>query len=389
MPHHLKQKVQERIDELSPRLIDLSRKIHAHPEVKFEERRAAAWLCEMLQSEGFEVETCLAGLKTAFRAHFRGRGAGPCVGFLLEYDALNGLGHGCGHNLIAGAGLGAGLGLASVLQDVEATVWVIGTPGEEGGGGKVIMAENGVFDALDAVLMFHPSGKNILWKKSLARRKLVVEFHGQSAHAASYPDKGVNALDALIVTFSAVNGLRQQVAENGRIHGIISHGGESPNVIPDYTRAEFYVRALDDAYCDQLLQRVESCARGAATATGCRVELSMVGAYKSLKTNLPLAEAFRHNIQPLGVGFEEVDPFTRLGSTDMGDVSQIVPAIHPYLDINDRDQELIGHTTAFTEAAARDQAMQTMLTAAKALAGTALDVCLDRELLGRIKAAFK
>jgi len=374
--------VREAIQALRPQLIDLSLRIHGHPETQFQEVLAAQWLCEAAEAGGFGVQKPVGGLETAFRATYKGKGDGPTVAFLAEYDALPKLGHGCGHNLIAGASLGAALGMQQVMGTLAGTLQLNGTPGEEGGGGKIILAQAGVFDGVDVAMMFHPSGKTILWKHALARRKLFIEFHGKSAHAASAPEKGINALDATLLTFQSINGLRQHMDSSARIHGIITHGGDAPNIVPDYSASLFYVRALDDDYCDELLERVKNCARAAALATGSRVELEMQGAYKSLRTNMPLAQAFKANLESLGWQFDDVDPTKSLGSTDMADVSHLTAAIHPYLSIGPSD--LAGHSTEYVAAAASERGQQAMIAAAKALAMTALDVLLRPALFAEI-----
>jgi len=374
--------VREAIQALRPQLIDLSQRIHSHPESQFHEHRAAQWLCEMAAAAGFRVQRPIGELETAFRATYAGAGDGPTVAFLAEYDALPKLGHGCGHNLIAAASLGAALGLRQVMDSLSGTAQLIGTPGEEGGGGKVILAQAGVFDGVDVAMMFHPSGKTILWKHTLARRKLFIEFHGRSAHAASAPEKGVNALDATLLTFQGISTLRQHMESSARIHGIITHGGDAPNIVPDYSASLFYVRALDDDYCDELLERVKNCARAAAVATGARVELDMQGAYKALRTNMPLAQAFKANLESLGWEFGDVDPKKGLGSTDMADVSHLTAAIHPYLSIGPSD--LAGHSTEYVAAACSEKGQEAMIAAATALAMTAVDVLLRPTLFAEI-----
>ena len=383
---NIKASVLETIDELRPTLIALSRRIHQNPEVKFEEQKASRWLSEAAEKAGFEVQKPLGGLETAFRARCAGVAAGPTVAFLAEYDALPKLGHGCGHNLIGPASLGAALGVRSVIDKIPGAVQLIGTPAEEGGGGKVILAQAGVFDNVDAAMMFHPSGKTILWKHALARRKLLIEFFGKAAHAASCPERGISALDATIQTFQNINALREHMVDSARVHGIITHGGDAPNIVPDYASCLFYVRALEDADCDKLLERVKNCARGAALATGARVEMEMEGAYRSLRTNQPLAQAFKHNLEALGWTFDEVDPAQGIGSTDMGDVSHCAPSIHPYLTIGPSD--LAGHSTEFVEAAISEEAFDAMIAAAKALAATGLDVLLRAGLRDAITADF-
>lgn len=378
-----KSAVREAIDRLQPKLIELSHKIHQSPEILFEEYKASRWLSDAAREAGFQVEKPVGGLETAFRATCTGAEGGPTVAFLSEYDALPKLGHACGHNLIATAGLGAALGTRSVMDQLPGTVHLIGTPGEEGGGGKVILAEAGVFDDVDVALMFHPSAKTILWKHALARRKFRIEFFGKSAHAAAAPEKGISALDATLQTFQSINALREHIEDSARIHGIITAGGDAPNIVPDYSASLFYVRARDDAYCGELLERVMDCARGAALATGARVEIEMQGAYKSLQTNMPLAEAFKANLEEIGWEFDEVDPAEGIGSTDMGNVSHVTAAIHPYLSIGPED--LVGHSPEFAEAAASEKGQQAMLAAAKTMATTAVDVLLKPSLFNAIK----
>ena len=382
-----KSAAREAVDKLQPKLIDLSERIHRHPETKFEEYQASQWLSETAEAAGFRVEKPIGGLETAFRASYSGEGEGPIAAFLAEYDALPKLGHACGHNLIATASLGAALGLQAVMDKLPGSVQLIGTPGEEGGGGKVIMAEAGVFDDVDVAMMFHPSGKTVLWKHALARRKLLIEFFGKSAHAAASPEKGINALDATIQTFQNINALRQHIEESSRLHGIITHGGDAPNIVPDYSASLFYIRAREDDYCDELLEKVKTCARGASLAIGARVEMEMQGAYKSLRTNMPLAQTFKANLEALGWDFDEIDPSKGIGSTDMANVSHVTAAIHPYLSIGPKD--LVGHSTEFAEAAASEKGQQAMIAAAKALASTAVDVLLRPSLLAAIRAEFE
>ena len=383
----IKADVGEAIDRLQPELIDLSERIHCHPEVKFEEYQASHWVSEAAEKAGFRVEKPSGGLETAFRASYSGAEDGPSIAFLAEYDALPKLGHACGHNLIAAASLGAALGLRAVMDKLPGSVLLIGTPGEEGGGGKVIMTEAGVFDDVDVAMIFHPGRQTVLWKHTLARRKLLIEFFGKSTHAAASPDKGINALGATIQTFQNINALREHIEESSRIHGIITHGGDAPNIVPDYSASLFYIRAREDDYCDELLEKVKNCARGAAIATGARVELEMQGAYKSLRTNMALAEAFKANLEAMGWEFAEVDPTRKLGSTDMGDVSHATASIHPSLSIGPDD--MAGHSTEFAEAAASEEGKQAMIAAAKALAATAVDVLLRPSLFAAIRAEFE
>jgi metal-dependent amidase/aminoacylase/carboxypeptidase family protein len=236
-------------------------------------------------------------------------------------------------------------------------------------------------------MMFHPGRQTVLWKHALARRKLLIEFFGKAAHAAAAPEKGINALDATIQTFQNINALREHIEDSARIHGIITHGGDAPNIVPDYSASLFYIRAREDDYCDELLEKVKNCARGASIATGARVEMEMQGAYKSVRTNMALAQVFKANLEALGWEFDEVDPTKKLGSTDLGDVSHVTAAIHPSLSIGPED--MAGHSTEFAEAAASKKAQQAMIAAAKALAVTAVDVLLRPSLFAAIRAEFE
>ena len=382
----LKTRVTRAIDSLEERLLEIAGRIHATPELNFEERFAADLIATTAEEAGFTVQRPLAGLETAFRATHRGSSDSPTVAFLAEYDALPGIGHACGHNLIGTASLGAALGLAAAGEDVPGTVQLIGTPAEEGGGGKIILADHGVFENVDAALMFHPGNTTELWKEALASRVLRIEFAGKAAHAASAPEEGVNALDATIQTFNGVNALRQHTRDTARIHGIITHGGEAPNIIPEYSAALFYVRDLEDDYCEELADRVIECAHGAARATGSEATVSLDGVYRTLRNNMPLCESFRANLERLGWSFDEMRPLRDLGSSDIGNVSHITPCIHPYLRIG--PTLLAFHTPGFAEAAISPEGLRAMVAAAKALALTAADFFTDEDLRRRVDESF-
>ncbi|MDR7536137.1 MAG: M20 family metallopeptidase [Armatimonadota bacterium] len=374
------------IDAAADELIALSRRIHATPETAFAEHKAAAWLTEALERYGFAVERGIAGLETAFRAQMRGARPGPTVALLAEYDALPEIGHACGHNLIATAAVGAGVGLAAVREVLPGTAVVLGTPAEEGGGGKVIMLERGAFAGVDVAIMFHPAGYTLAERPSLASYRLTVKFTGRAAHAAAAPYEGVNALDALVQTFTAVGLLRQQLRDDARVHGIITYGGAAPNIIPDRAEAVFTCRAADAAYAREVLERVIACARGAAVATGATLEHAARKGYDAIRPNRALAQAFARHLERLGIAQDEPPERPRMGSTDMGDVSQVIPAIHPYVSIGPTD--LAGHTVEFREAAVSAKGFAAMLAAAKAMALTAYDVLADPALLEQVRRDF-
>ncbi len=367
----MKERVWQRIDELANELWDLSLRIHAHPELGFEEERAVAWIADMLQGAGFVVEKGAGGISTALRAVHPEERPGPGVAVLAEYDALPGLGHACGHNLIAASAVGAALGLASVKRELPGTLVLLGTPAEEGGGGKIRMIEAGLFEGLDAALMVHPASGTVVDRGSLAITRVEIVFHGRAAHASSQPEKGINALDAVIQTFVGLNALRQHIADGARIHGIITDGGQKPNIVPERAAARFYVRAPENEYRDELVEKLRCCAEGAALATGASLSFDRVGdEYKAIRPDPKLVAAFRRQLAELGI--PEDEPSGGLGSTDMGDVSWVVSAIHPYIRITEQDTP--GHSREFAEAACGEGARRGMIAAAKAMAGVALEL---------------
>jgi amidohydrolase len=383
----LKERVVASVDAHRPELIRVSDTIHATPELGFEEHQAAALLTSRLEEAGFSVLRGVAGMETAFIASMQGQQPGPTVAFLAEYDALAGLGHACGHNIIAAAALGAGLAMETVLGELSGTIQVIGTPAEEGGGGKAIMVDAGVFDDVAAAMMIHPSGRNLLGRKALTAYGVTVEFFGKSAHAAAMPDEGINALDAILLTFAGINALRQHLRDDARIHGIISHGGDAPNIIPDYTQAELIVRAADTPYATEVLDKVQACAEGAALATGARLEFKLSGPrYDARLPNPTLVKLFKANLETLGLQVEIATGKERLGSSDIGNVSQVVPTIHPYIAI--APDEVGGHTIEFREAAASAAGHEGLIHAAKALAMTAIDLLDEPENLAEAQRAF-
>ncbi len=382
-----KEKVCRYVDEHRDTLLAVSREIYENPELKFEETRAAALLAGELARAGFSVETGVADLPTAIRGEHPASGPGPTVAILGEYDALPGIGHACGHNLIAAAGLGAALAAGSVKAELPGTLLFFGTPGEEGGGGKVLMVEAGLFDGVDAAMMFHPSSHTTVDRGSLAITEVEIEFEGVAAHASGSPERGVNALDAVIQTFNGLNALRQHIKDGARIHGIITDGGAKPNIVPEHAAASFYVRAAQNAYRDELLEKLRRCAEGAALATGATLSFRTVGhTYKAMRPNHAMGAAFVENLKTLGEPLNPPSPDEGMGSTDMGDVSQAVPAIHAYIQICGDD--VAGHSREFASASISERGQAVMLTAAKALAMTAVDLFTDPDLLASVKEEF-
>ncbi len=376
------------IDEQAGALLELSRAIHANPELAFREFEAARRLADALERSGFTVERGYRSLETAFRADARGKGDRPRVAILAEYDALQDIGHACGHNLIATMGVAAAIGVRAVVGELAGSVAAIGTPAEEGGGGKVALLKSGGFADVDAAMMVHPSSRTLANRTSLASQRVDVEFFGKAAHAAAQPDRGVNALDGVIGLFNNVNAMRQQLRPDARVMGIIASGGSAANIIPDYAAAKFSVRAMDRGYQREVLQRFLACAEGAALASGTRHQVTVHenSAYENMVPSPPLAERWADHIRALGIEPQTAGDDERMGSTDMGNVSQVLPAIHPYIAI--AAEGVPGHSTAFRDAAATPEAFSNALLAAKAMALTAIDLLAEPGLLERARAEF-
>jgi amidohydrolase len=382
----LKARALATVDACSDELIELSLRIHAHPEVAFRESQACNWLTTWLGTRGFKTSTGLAGLPTAFRA-VAGRGR-PVVAIVAEYDALPGIGHGCGHNIIATTAVGAGVAVGAVLDDLPGSVQVIGTPAEEVYGGKAIMIREGAFEGLDAAMMTHPGSRDSVFATALACAEVKVEYFGREAHASAQPERGINALEALIIAYNAVNSLRQHIRTTARIHGVITDGGDAPNVVPGHTAASFMVRAEDDDYLEELKARVENCFAAGARATGARLELTWnENQYAAMRTNAALAEAHRRNLAVIGRDVPADEVPRPLGSTDMGNVSKVVPSIHPSIAIAPGDVN--GHSPEFAEYAASNSGQKAVIDGAKALAMTAIDVLGDAGLREAMRLEFE
>lgn len=380
----LKATVARAVDDLGPALESTALEIHARPELAFEEHAAAERLCALIASKGIAVERPYGGLATAFAAEIRGR-RGPVVALCAEYDALPEIGHACGHNVMGAASVGAFLALGEVARHLDGTVRVLGTPAEERGNGKAKLIEAGCFRDVDAAMMFHAGTANELDPLMLAVVSLEVEFIGKASHAAAKPHLGINALDAVIMSFNNLNALRQVVRSDSRIHGIVTHGGDAPNIIPARAAARFMVRSPDNRYLEQLKAKVLRCFEGAATATGAELRHRWFDQTDTLSTNEPIAVAFAANAAALGRPVRRRTPADNHGSTDMGNVSALVPAIHPYFAIAPEGTPT--HSLDFARYAGQREALATLRLAAKALAQTCLDLLITPELLKRAKQA--
>jgi amidohydrolase len=385
--NQIKEKICQQIDSMAEELNGVKQYLFDTPEIAYQEYKSCEYLKKYMAGQGFQVEDNPAGIETAFVAKPQNAApARPAVAFLAEYDALPGIGHGCGHNLIAAASVGATLGLLRAVPELAGGITLVGTPAEEGGGGKVFLDRGGVFKDMDAAMMFHPSTKNYAGKDMLGRIKFYIKFHGQTSHAAGTPDKGINALDAMVMTYCSISALRQQMSPAGRIHGIITKGGEAPNIIPDYAEGLYYVRGETREYRDEMFEKVKKCAEGAALATGCSYEIEVVKpAIDPFNHNYSLEGVVKDNLGLLGI---EPDPDDgRKGSSDIGNLSWSLPCIHPMMAI--ADTSVVGHTVEFGQATMSQQGDKALLDAAKMLAMTAHDFLTSSELREKVKKEFE
>jgi amidohydrolase len=373
------------IDNYRDKVVALSHEIHEHPELKFEEVFASDLLSKAASELGLEVERRVGGMKTAFRAEFGGKG--PAVAILAEYDALPN-GHSCGHNLIAGAALSAVAGLKSIASKLPGRIVFLGTPAEEGGGGKIILIENGALRGVDAAMMAHPTDAEFCTMPALATQHLKLTFHGHGAHAALAPWDGSSALAAVIQTFQSVDAMRLHLRDGSRIHGIITDGGQAVNIIPEHAECLFLARAKTSKYAKEIGARVVRCAEAAAMATGTRLEHLVEGGYKNLINNLSMAHRYAAHTETLGVKCHEAPENTPTGSTDMGDVSHVMPAIHPSFAIS-RHGDGNCHEDAFVAHADSKRGYDAMIRVAKAMAMTAYDLLAEPELLASAKKEFE
>lgn len=393
----LKEAVRAEVDRLLPRLVEMSDWIGEHPELGSEEYEASRLLADELEKHGFEVERGFQGMETAFRATFSGEPGGPRIAFLAEYDALPGVGHGCGHNIIGTAGIGAGIATSKLMKGLAGEVVVFGTPAEEGhgpsAGAKKRMAEAGAFEDVDVAWMIHPTaGKSTVSNGFLAITGVGIEFKGKPAHAAASPHEGVNALNAAVLMFVAVHANRQQLRRdaNAVVHGIITEGGLASNIIPDRAVLRFGVRSSDDGYVPELVKMVENSARGAAIATGCEVDIQTSAGLKSNIRYEPLEKLFFRILGELGEEVEDpvvTDSKPPLGSTDFADVTHAAPGIHPMISI--APEGVPGHSYEFTEATFTERGHRGLEIGAKAMAMAAVEVFTDPALLAEVKGAFE
>lgn len=383
-----KEMIHEIVMNLRTELQNLSDFIYEHPELGFEEHVSSNAHVELLKQHGFDVEIPYLGFETAFRATYQGEKPGPTISFLSEYDALPGIGHGCGHNMLGATDTGAGIALSKLVDEIGGTVVVLGTPAEETSGVKVDMAAQGTFDDIDVALCTHPSDAWYMSGTSMAMEAIQFEFFGKTAHAAAAPHEGLNALDAVINMFNNISTLRQQMKPTARVHGVIKEGGEAANIIPEYTRAEFYVRAMDMPYLKELQEKIIRAAEAGAMAAGCRMEYGQFeNGYNNMVTNTVLSDHFNAVSRDLGIEMQE-DEREAMGSMDMGNVSQKVPAINPFFGITN-GQFMSGHTVEFRECTKTEEGYEAMMQMVEALVHTSYDLITDEQLLSDVKNEFE
>jgi amidohydrolase len=385
----------ERFEAAEQGLIDLSHRIHAHPELGFEEERAAQWMCETMADAGFAVERGVCGMPTAFVAR---AGSGPLhIAICAEYDCLPGIGHACGHNIIAAGSAGAAIAAAKVADEAGLTITLLGTPGEEicNAGGKILMLERGGFGGVHAAMMVHPAPVDVSAPQIIAAAMFDVIYTGKEAHASAFPELGINAADALTVAQTAIGLLRQHIRDTDRIHGIVTKGGEAPNIVPAHTAAKYMVRAQTLGKLDTLIPKVHRCFEAGAIATGCKYEIAGGDKpYAEMKHDHDIVSIYRRNAEALGRSFLDPDPKSPAagrtpamgaGSTDMGNVSLALPSIHPLIGIN--SIPAVNHQPEFTAACATPDADHAIVDSALAMAWTAIDIANDKALRDRLMGA--
>ena len=380
-PDVAKQQIASEVDARAACLLDVSHQIHETPELGFEEHTAHDLLCSVLEDEGLDVVRSAFDLATAFIA--RAGRVGPHIAVICEYDALPEIGHACGHNVIAAAGLGAGLAVASLADELGGRVSVIGTPAEEGGGGKCFLLERGAFDGIGAAMMVHPANHELIYMSAIAVEQLEVTYTGQSAHASASPHKGRNALDGAVLGYMNVAALRQHIRPDERIHGIFTRAGDKPNIVPHEAAAEWYVRSPKLDSLADLRERVLACLEAGATAAGVDVECRCKAPiYADMINSQTILEFYARNAAATGrVVSEPRSSYEVVGSTDMGNVSHAVPSIHPMIKVSPDDVAI--HTSEFSHDAKSQSGDQAVLDGAKMMAMTVADLWLEPEALSR------
>jgi amidohydrolase len=381
-----KKKITRAVDGVAGDMLDINRRIFDKPELCYQEKFARQALADYLSSNGFSVTTPAGWPPTSFIAR-HGKAKTPSVAILAEYDALPQIGHACGHSMIAAAGCGAATAIVKAAPGHAGSLLVIGTPAEEGGGGKIKMLAKGAFKGVDAAIMIHPSNKTRAVARMYAISHLTFEFRGKAAHAAAFPDKGVNALDAGVLFYNAVSALRQQLKAEARVHGIFTHGGDAPNIIPERVEMKFYVRALDYGYFREVERKVVECAHGSARAAGCKLKITKGEAeYAPFYPSYPMGRIFRENMKTLGIAEDSFSETEEIGSSDIGNLSQVLPTLHPEFRVGDKGE--VNHSRDFLTAVVSKNGAAAMIAMTKAMALTVYDLLAKPALMAEVKKEF-
>lgn len=382
------EKVNNIVDELRNEIIDVSKYIHDHPELQFKEFKSAQYLKDQLLSHGFTMSDDCSEYPTAFKACFNPNARAYKVAILAEYDALPEIDHACGHNLIAAVAYGTAIALSKIAEALDFEVIIIGTPAEEGGhGGKIKLIEAGVFDDIDYALMVHPSTENLVARGSRANARFQVEFKGRACHS-SRPEKGVNALNAMVQFMNNLDNQRHIMPFKSTFNGIITHGGTADNVVPDYARCQYSVRVARDQDLEIVFNQLRQIIKGVEMITGTEARLKIVPGYAACQPNVPMAYRFRHHLEALGEKFCEPNPDGLFGSSDIGNVSVLMPTIHAYFNVQG-EKKIMSHHKSFTEAVVSDFAHEQMIKTTKSLAKTILDIHMDSAFRGEILSYFR
>lgn len=380
--------IKREVNRLAPAIIKISRTIFDNPELCFKEKFAVDLLTSSLAKEGFKIKRGSGKLETAFSARWQGKYKKPSVAILAEYDALPGIGHACGHNMIAASAFGTAVAVKKILGKECGTLEVIGTPAEEGGGGKLVMIKKGWFKNMDIAMMCHPSTVNRSVSRMLAVAELEFRFYGKASHAAAHPEKGINALDAVIALFNGVNAMRQQMPDSGRVHGIITEGGDAPNIIPEQAVAMFMVRGLTMPEFSAALEKLVACARGAAISTGCKLKIKRNPLiYHPFEPNMRLGKIFARYMKSAGLEESPLPKTGGMGSSDIGNLSQVLPAIHPEYAVG--GPEAVNHSRAFLKSAVSKSGHANMLKATMAMAGTVVELFNNPTAIKEIRNEFR
>ncbi|MEN2768760.1 M20 family metallopeptidase [Ornithinibacillus xuwenensis] len=383
----MKELVKKQLTEVEKELWEICNKLYENPELGDQEFESMKLLVHLLEKHEFKVELGIVDRPTAFKAEYRSEKPGPKIAYLAEYDALPGVGHGCGHNLIGTMSAGAGIALRNIVDEIGGSVVVLGTPAEETNGAKVPMCEQGIFDDIDVAMILHPSDQSYVSGDSLAMDAIQFAYTGKASHAAASPEKGINALDSVIQLFNGINALREHLPSDVRIHGVISEGGKAANVVPDFAVGQFYIRAKQRSYLDEVVMRVKNIAEGASLMTGASLEMTNYElSYDDMITNNTLSDAFTKNLEQTSK-LPVYPAKNSYGSIDMGNVSQVVPAIHPYIGLN--KPGLIAHTKEFANQTITKDGYEALLAGALALAYTGYDILSDHYLFQAIQAEFQ